>query len=125
PLDKKQEKTLNIINFIYGDSPVEKLIEESHNHSLWKKVENMIPYNPKIDFGDIDNELIEYNRNLYNVYSEMNFSNLKKEKIKGNIYYYMDDSFSMTDEIIDRLLSFGKFDEPKFLEIVEGELVVS
>lgn len=125
PLDKKQEKTLNIINFIYGDSPVEKLIEESHTHSLWKKVENMIPNNPKIDFDDIDNELLEYNRNLYNVYSEMNFSNLKKEKIKGNIYYYMADSFSMTDEIINRLLSFDKFYEPKFLEIVEGELVVS
>lgn len=124
-LDEEEEKTLNIINFIYGDMAVEKLIEESHSHSLWKKVAHMIPNNPRIDFEDIDEELVEYNQNLYRTYSEVDFSNLKKEKIKGNIYYYLKDSFEMTEKIIERLSAFDKYDEPKFLEMLEGELVIS
>ena len=31
----------------------------------------------------------------------------------------------MTDEIIEKLSTFDRFDEPKFLEIVDGELVIS
>lgn len=124
-LDVEQEKILNIINFIYGDMPVEKLVEESHSHSLWKNVQHLIPGNPKIDFDDIDAELVEYNQNLYSTYSEIEFSKLKKEKIKGNIYYYLKDSFNMAEDVIERLSSFDKYDEPKFLELIDGELVVS
>jgi hypothetical protein len=31
----------------------------------------------------------------------------------------------MTDEIIDKLSSFERFGEPKFIEVIGGELVVS
>lgn len=125
PFTKEQEKTLNIINFVYGDTPVEQLVQESHSHSLWKNVEEFIPNNPRIDFSNIDTELVEYNKNLYYTYAEIDFANLKKEKIKGNVYYYMKDSFELTEDMIQRLSSFDKYDEPKFLELVDGELVVS
>ena len=125
PLEKEQEKTLNIINFVYGDFLADELVKESHSHSLWKKVEFMIPNNPKIDFNDIDDDLIKYNKNLYDTYSEVNFSELKKEKINGNIYYYIKDGIELTENMIELLSSFEKYDEPKFLEIIDGELVVS
>lgn len=125
PLEKEHEKVFNIINFVYGDFPVKDLIEESHSHSLWKRVESMIPNNPKIDFNNIDDELIIYNKKLYATYSAMDFSELKKEKINGNVYYYLKNDMELTDDIIRTLSSFEKYDEPKFLEMSNGELVVS
>ncbi|MDE7326865.1 MAG: DUF4065 domain-containing protein [Lachnospiraceae bacterium] len=125
PLEKEQEKILNIINFVYGDALADKLVEESHSHSLWKRVKSMIPNNPKIDFEDIDDALIEYNKNLYKAYSEMDFSKIAKEKINGNIYYYMKDEFDLTEDIIQRLSSFEPYGEPRFLEMISGELVVA
>lgn len=125
PLGEEQETTLNIINFVYGDALTSDLVRESHSHSLWKRVEHMIPNNPKIDFDDIDNELAEYNKNLYDTYSGMDFSRLKKEKINGNIYYYLKDEMELSEDIIERLSLFGQYGEPKFLEVIDGELVVS
>ena len=55
----------------------------------------------------------------------MDFSKLIKDKINNNVYYYFKDSFDMTDEIIEKLSTFDKYDEPKFLEMIDGELVVS
>lgn len=123
--DKKELKILNIINFIYGNRTTEELVGESHTHSLWKNVEHLIPNNPKINFENIDPELIEYNKVLYRTYADLDFANLAKEKINDNIYYYFKNSFEMTDEIIEKLESFDKYDEPKFIEMINGELVVS
>lgn len=125
PVEKEQEKILNIINFVYGDAPVDELIEETHSHSLWKRVKDRIPNNPKIEFDNIDDELIQYNRNLYAAYSDVDFTKLKKEKINGNVYYYHVENMVLTDDIVETLSSFGKYDEPKFLEMIDGELVVS
>lgn len=120
-----QLKILNIINFIYGNASTDELVNESHTHSLWKDVQHFIPNNPKIEFKNVEPELVAYNKALYNTYADIDFSNIVKEKIKNNIYYYFKDSFDMTDEIIDKLSTFDKYDEPKFLEIIDGELVVS
>lgn len=120
-----QSKVLNIVNFIYGNMLTDELVEESHTHSLWKNVQHLIPHNPRIEFENVDCSLVEYYNALYNTYCDMDFSNIAKEKIKNNIYYYFKDSFELTDEIISTLSSFDKFDEPKFLEIIDGELVVS
>lgn len=120
-----QLKILNIINFIYGNASTDELVNESHTHSLWKDVQHLIPNNPKIEFKNVEPELVAYNKTLYNTYADIDFSNIVKEKIKNNIYYYFKDSFDMTDEIIDKLSTFDKYDEPKFLEIIDGELVVS
>lgn len=120
-----QLKILNIINFIYGNASTDELVNESHTHSLWKDVQHLIPNNPKIEFKNVEPELVAYNKALYNTYADIDFSNIVKEKIKNNIYYYFKDSFDMTDEIIDKLSTFDKYDEPKFLEIIDGELVVS
>ena len=42
-----------------------------------------------------------------------------------SILRFYKDSFEMTDEIINKLSSFGKFEEPKFIEVIDGELVIS
>ena len=69
--------------------------------------------------------LVSFYHSLFSAYAGLDFSKIAKEKINGNIYYYDKPTFEMTDEIIDRLFLFGRFDEPKFLEIIDGELVNS
>lgn len=123
--NEEQLKVLNIVNFICGNSSTSELVSESHTHSLWKNVQHLIPNNPKIEFENVETELVEYNKALYNTYMSMDFSNLIKDKINNNVYYYFKDSFDMTDDIIERLSTFDKYDEPKFLEMIDGELVVS
>lgn len=120
-----QLKVLNIINFVYGNLSTDELVSESHSHSLWKDVSHLIPHNPRIDFQNIEPELVEYNIALYNAYADFDFSNIQKEKINNNIYYYFKDSFCMTEEIIEKLSRLNKNSEPQFLELVNGELVVS
>lgn len=120
-----QKKILEIINFVYGNYSTKELVDESHTHSQWKSVKHLIPNNPTIDFDEVDPDLISYYQALFSTYSEVDFSRIAKEKICGNVYYYYKDTFEMTDEIIDKLSSFERFEEPKFLEMIDGELVVS
>lgn len=123
--DRKQGKILDIINFVYAESPVSELIEESHSHSLWKDVSHHIPNNPTINFENTDAEIKEYYKNLYEAYYHIDFAKIAKEKINGNIYYYNRDAFNMTEEIVSELSSLERFDEPKFIEMVEDEWVLS
>lgn len=116
---------LDIINFVYGGMSADQLVREAHTHSLWRDVRHLIPGNPQIDFSKVEPELAEYNRALYRTYADMDFDILVKEKICGNIYYYLKDSFVMTDDIVERLSRFGRYGEPKFLEYIDGELVIS
>lgn len=124
-LDANYCKVLNIISFVYSDRSTKELVDESHSHSLWKNVSSLIPHNPKIEFQNIEQEVTDYYKALYQTYAAVDFSTLTKEKINDNIYYYLKDSFTMDDAIVEKLSTFGKFDEPKFLEMVSGELVVS
>ncbi|MEE0059246.1 MAG: DUF4065 domain-containing protein [Acutalibacteraceae bacterium] len=124
-VEDEQKKILEIVNFVYGNYSTKELIDESHTHSQWKNVKHLIPNNPTIDFDNIDQNLISYFESLYLTYSEFDFNMIAKEKICGNIYYYYKDSFDMTDKIIDELSSFEKFGEPKFIEVIDGELVIS
>lgn len=124
-LDKEKEIILNIVNFVYGNMTTSELVEESHSHSLWSSVKSLIPNNPKLDFRMIEEELVEYNCALYRTYAEMDFSNLRKEKINNNVYYYFENTFDLTEEIIEQLSSLPQRSEPLFLEMIEGEVVVS
>ena len=120
-----QKKILEIVNFVYGNYTTQELIDESHSHYQWKSVKNLIPNNPIISFDDVDPDLVSYYQALYKTYSEIDFNKIAKDKICGNVYYYYRDLFEMTDDMIDKLSTFEKFDEPKFLEVINGELVVS
>lgn len=124
-IEGRQGKVLDITNFVYGGMPVEQLVRESHAHSLWRNVRHLIPGNPEIDFSKVEPELAEYNRALYRTYAQMDFDILVKEKICGNIYYYFRDSFVMTDDIVEKLSQLGRYGEPRFLEYIDGELVIS
>lgn len=124
-IEGRQGKVLEITNFVYGDMNVEQLVRESHTHSLWRDVRHLIPGNPEIDFSKVEPELAEYNRALYRTYAGMDFSVLVKEKICGNIYYYIKDSFAMTDDIVEKLSKMEKYGEPRFIEYIDGELVIS
>ena len=124
-VEGNQKRILEIVNFVYGNNTTEELINESHTHAQWKSVKHLIPNNPVISFENIDPDLVSYYQALFSTYSEMDFSRISKEKISGNIYYYYKDSFEMTDDIVEKLSGFEKYEEPKFLEMVEGELVIS
>ncbi len=62
---------------------------------------------------------------MYRTYAEVDFGVLVEEKICGNIYYYLKDSFVMPDNIVENLSQLGRYGEPRFLEYIDGELVIS
>lgn len=124
-IECKQLKILEIVDFVYGNSPVNDLIRESHEQSLFKNVEHLIPHNPRINFDNIDDELVTFYKSLFATYSNFDFKILGKIKINDNIFYYKKENFLMTDEVVDILSKLGKLNEPKFLEYVSGELIIS
>ncbi|MBQ9990105.1 MAG: DUF4065 domain-containing protein [Lachnospiraceae bacterium] len=124
-MNERQRQVLYIINFVYGDRNASELIDESHEHSLWKDVESFIPNNPLIDFKYTEIELKEYYRSLFNMYKGFDFSDIKKDKINGNIFYYSKSTFEMTDEIMFKLSQLDKMSSPQYIELLDGELVFS
>lgn len=123
--DETQKQIVRIINFIYSEKTATDLINEMHEHNLWKDVSDYIPNNPVIDFSCIDESLSRYYVNLYEMYKTFDFSDLGKEKINGNIFYYSRKNMSMTDEIVSELSDMPNMYEPKFIEEIDGELVFS
>ena len=124
-INKEQEQILNIINFLYGNKDVNELVEISHSHNIWNEKKDLIPQNPIIEFDKISQEFIDYYNNLYNIYKDMDFSKIRMEKINGNIFYYDINNLEMNDKVVEQLLLYDKFDEPQFIEDVNGELVFS
>lgn len=123
--DETQKQIVQIVNFIYSEKTASDLINETHEHNLWKDVSDYIPNNPIIDFSCIDESLSRYYVNLYDMYKNTDFSDLRKEKINGNVFYYSKKNLSMTDDVVSELSDMPKLDEAKFVEIIDGELVFS
>lgn len=124
--DKKMEKVLQIINFLYASKSARDLIDETHCHNLWASVKKFIPNNPKIIFENAESELVEYYSNIYDTYKDFDFSKIGREKINENVYYYDKTKIKMTEEILEQLYSMPKFSEAQFIEdIVDGEIVLS
>lgn len=124
-IDKKQKKVLDIISFVYGNKEADELVEETHQHSIWKNVEYLIPNNPRIDFSMTEPELVGFYQNLYRTYTDFDFSDIGKEKINGNLYYYSKSNFEMTDDVVEELSQYEKIGIPQFIEIIDGEIVFS
>lgn len=102
-----QNKVINIINLIYAHKSVEELLDE-------------ISDDKELDFSKI-----ELMRNYYELYEDLDFENLKYEKINGNEYYYMADNLELNDDIMKELEKNPKFDEVIFLELIDNMLVYS
>jgi len=123
--DDVQKQIIYIINFIYSDRTATDLINETHEHNIWKAVSDYIPNNPIIDFSDVDESLSKYFVNLYDIYKSLDFSDLKKEKINGNVFYYSPRNLTLTDDIVSELSELPLINEPQFIENIDGELVFS
>lgn len=96
-ISEEQLLILKIINFVYADKPINSLIEET-------------PL---------------FYSSLYKVYKDFDFSDVKKERINGNIFYYKSSNLTMSDKIISELHNLDKVEFPQFLSLVNGELVFS
>ena len=125
-VDDKFLKILEIVNFVYGNKEKEELVEISHEHNLWKDVKEWIPSNPPIVFENAHEDLIEKCKNIYKAYEIVDFSNLKKEVIGGNVYYYDKENISsIPDDILNELMDKPLNKEAMFIEEIEGEFVLS
>jgi len=124
--DSRASKVLEIINFVYGRKSPCELVDESHTHNIWSEVKLKIPNNPQVIFENISKDVINYFNDLYSVYKNFEFALIGEERISGNVYFYNKNVINMTDELIEELSGFDKFDEPQFIEdFVEGEVVLS
>lgn len=123
-ISDEQKQFLNIVNFVYGNKDSKELIDDSHSHNIWNAVKELIPNNPPIIFENIDDATCEYFNNLYNVYKNLDFSNIKKEVINGSVYFYNKNNIDI-DDYINQLVIMPKSDEPKYIENIDGEFVFS
>lgn len=123
-INDEQKQILNIVNFVYGNKESQELINDSHKHNIWNDVKEFIPNNPPIVFENINSSVCEYFINLYKIYKSFDFSNIKKEVINGSIFYYNIKNLNIDDYISD-LVNVPRFDEPQYIENIDGELVFS
>lgn len=119
--DENIEKILNIINFIYMDKTSKELSDETHTHSIWIDT----PKNAPIDFFKTSEKEIEKMNRFYLMYKDIDFNDLKFEIVNGIRYYYFESNLKMTDDILKELSSYYSDEKSLFLEIYDGELVVS
>ena len=85
-----------------------------------------IPTNPPIVFENAHENLIEKCKNIYKAYESVDFSNLKKEVIGGNVYYYDKENISsIPDNVLNELMDKPLNKEAMFIEEIEGEFVLS
>ena len=125
-IDEKYLKILNVINFVYGNMKKDDLVDLSHTHNVWNDVKERIPHNPRIVFENADKQLIEKCREIYKAYENVNFELLKKEVINGNVFYYYSDNIgTLTDSMIEELMTLPEDDEAHFIELIDGELIIS
>lgn len=124
-IDSEQQQIINIINFVYGDKSSSELLEEKDGQSLWKQNKTSPSNNQKIDFGQTGEEMKTFYQSLYAAYKGFDFSDLKKDKINGNLFYYSKSKFSMTNEIVNQLSQLDQLSYPQYVEIIDGEIVLS
>lgn len=118
------KQVLNIINFVYGYASKQAIIKELKGHAIWKEQQYQLASYPKLHFENVEEDLVDYFKGLYQAYDGFDFSNIKSEKINGNVYFYFQDAFEMTDEIVDWLFTLDHDDNPKFLENKNGKIVI-
>lgn len=70
--------------------------------------------------------MIEKCREIYKAYENVDFELLKKEVINGNVFYYYSDNIgTLTDSMIEELMTLPEDDEAHFIELIDGELIIS
>lgn len=114
-------KILNVIEFVYGEKKSEELSEETHEHNIWINSEK----NDDLDINKINESIKNRMRTLYELYSNLDFESIGKEKIAGNLYYFNKKEFEVTDDDIIELSDVPHQEYPIFLEKMDGELVFS
>lgn len=125
-IDDKYSKILDIVNFVYGNKGKDELVNISHEHNVWSDVKSMIPNNPEIIFENASEELLDKCKNIYETYKNFDFNKIKREVICRNVYYYdIDNIPELTDKMINELMELPRNHEPQFIEVIEGELVLS
>lgn len=125
-IDENYLKILNVVNFVYGNMKKDELVDLSHTHNVWNDVKECNSHNHRIVFENADKKLIEKCKEIYKAYENVNFELLKKEVINGNVFYYYSDNIeTLTDSMIEELMTLPEDDEAHFIELMDGELIVS
>lgn len=72
------------------------------------------------------NEEEVYKMNIFDlVYKDIDFNDLKFVIVNGVKYYYFESNLKITEDILKELSNYYPTEKSLFLEIYDGELVVS
>lgn len=116
------KKVIQITNFVYGNKTSNELSDETHTHNIWIQT----PKNEYLEFSKINLSVKNYMKNLYLVYKDIDFKNLHKEIINGNIYFYYDDNIDLySEESLNEIQNISSTVFPIFVELLDGEMVFS
>lgn len=125
-IDSKYKKILEVVSFVYGNMNKDDLVNLTHDHNIWKEVKHLIPNNPKIIFEHTSPELMKKCREIFETYTDVDFSKIKKEVVGGNVYYYNTDNIKSLDEdTILKMMNIANANEPMFIEVHDGEIILS
>lgn len=114
-------KILNIINLVYGDMSAKDLSEKSHESPIWQTAQR----NEVLDFSNVSEDEKRLMNNLYMLYKNFDFENCGIEKVNGNKYYFDKRCVEANDELIKYLETIPYGSDPKFIELIDGEYVLS
>lgn len=116
------KKIIQITNFIYGNKTSNELSAETHTHNIWIDSSK----NDYLEFRKIDLSVLGYMNTLYSIYKDVDFENLNKDIINGNIYFYYDNDIDLSsEESLNEIQNISPTDFPIFVELLDGELVFS
>ncbi len=118
--DSLKENVLNIINLLLSDWEPEKLSIATHNHNTWQTMAR----NEKYDYSKTNPTTLTFLKNIYSIYKDVDFNNLSKEVINGNIFIYDRTNTELTNEKLEELAGYSTLDSPVFVEEFDGELVL-
>ncbi|HFI0114760.1 TPA: Panacea domain-containing protein [Streptococcus suis] len=116
------KKIIQVTNFVYGNKTSNDLIAETHKHNIWLNASK----NEHLDLKKIDPSVIGYLTNIYSIYKDIDFENLHKEVIHGNVYFYYDSGIDLTsEESLNEIKMISQNEYPIFVELIDGEMVFS
>lgn len=122
PLPDKVKKVVEIVFFVFGQRSARSLSDECHTHNIWLNGKR----NDVLEISNIDANVKEYMKNLYEIYETIDFDTIGIEKVNGNSFYYDKTTVDNNDEFIAFLSSFDiGLDEVPFIFKEDGEYIVS
>ena len=119
-LSDEQRQVLGTVFYMYNNRPLNRVISDIYYYKFWDNKQNYV------DFKEINEDFRGWLTSLYNSYEGVDFDDIRRIEMNGNIFYYNKSNIPEIDEdLYAELEKLPKMD-PVFIAIDDdGELEIS